>query len=167
MTTNTTTNIFAGHIRIDDAKKVIEITKRLKKEATIFGSDAREFLNEAKRQNPGYTVRVATARKTGLYDKVKMDDILYYVEKHSGKDSEEWKILEELRGKTTKELKEIYDKGYIFETEETASFLTIKKWFFNTYSELNKKKEERKKRIDKILAEAEKRAEAANEAVSA
>lgn len=154
MTTNTTTNIFAGHIRIDDAKKVIEITKRLNKEATIFGSDAREFLNEAKRENPGYTVRVASARKTGLFDRIKMDDIVRYVENHSGKESEEWKTLEELRGKSVKELKEIYDKGYIFETEETATFFEIKNWFFNTYSDINKKKEERKKRIEAILAEA-------------
>lgn len=165
MTTTTRTpnaNIFAGHIRIDDSKKVIEISKRLNKESAIFGSAAREFVNEAKRENPGYTVRVASARKTSLYDRIKMDDIVRYVETHSGKESKEWKTLEELRGKNVKELKEIYDQGYIFESEETASFFEIKTWFFNTYTDIKKKKEDRKKRIDDILAEAAKRAEAAN-----
>ena len=149
-----TNNIFAGHIRINDSKKVIEISKRLDKESAIFGSAAREFVNEAKRENPGYTVRVATTRKNSLSDRIKMKDILYYVEKHSGKESAEWKALEELRGKSAKELKEIYAEGYIFEVEETTSFLTIKKWFFGTYPELNKKNDDRKKRIEAILAVA-------------
>jgi hypothetical protein len=150
----TTKNIFAGHIRINDSKKVIEITKRLDKESAIFGSAARNFVNEAKKENPGYTVRVMTKRKNSLSDRIKMKDILYYVEKHSGKESKEWKALEELRGTSVKELKEIYDKGYIFEVEETPSFPTIKKWFFNTYTELDKKNVDRKNRINAILAEA-------------
>lgn len=147
-------NVFSGHIRINDSKKVIEISKRLEKESAVFGSAAREFINEAKKENPGYVVRVSTSRKKNLYDRIKMKDILYYVEKHSGKDSKEWKALEELRGKSAEELKKIYDEGYIFEVEETTSFPKIKEWFFKTYPKINKKKEDRKNRIDEILAEA-------------
>lgn len=48
----------------------------------------------------------------------------------------------------------------VFEVEETASFVTIKKWFFDTYSELSHKADNRQKRINQILAEAEAKAKA-------
>ena len=78
-------------------------------------------------------------------------------------------LIREFIGELDKEMKK--DAASIFETVDSASFFQIKKWFFDTYSELNKRTENRQKRIKAILADAEekaaKRAEAANEAVSA
>ena len=75
------------------------------------------------------------------------------------------KALLELRGTS------VQDANSIFEVVDSASFATIKKWFFTTYPEIGNKTENRKNRISQILAEAKakaaKEAEAANEAASA
>jgi hypothetical protein len=56
------------------------------------------------------------------------------------------------------------EAGDVFAVEETASFATIKKWFFDTYSELSHKADNRQKRISQILADAEAKAKAKAEA---
>ena len=71
------------------------------------------------------------------------------------------KELLELRGTSVKEA------GNKVDADEYAGFNTIKEWFFLTYPELAKKSDTRKNRINAILAEAAKRAEAAKNAASA
>jgi hypothetical protein len=65
------------------------------------------------------------------------------------------KALLDLRGKSIKETKSILD------VEETATFAEIKNWFFNTYSEIKNKSEDRQNHINAILAEAAKNAASA------
>lgn len=150
-----TRNVFSGEqVFINHAKKALEISKNFDKEASIFNSDCYNTLKAAKQDFPTYRVVVKSSSKKNLESKIKMKDILYYVEKHSGKDSTEWKALEELRGDSAKELKEKNKEGRIFEIEETASFFAIKKWFFETYPEIQKRFDERKKRIEEIVAGA-------------
>ena len=145
----------AGSIRINHSKRAIEITKAFNKLASIYGSEAYNALKGAKADYPTYRVCIKSSSKKKIEDRITMPDILYYVEKHSGADSEEMKTLIELRGTSIKETQNI------LEIEETASFPKIKKWFFNTYPEIEKKTENRKRRIDEIIAKAAKNAEAA------
>lgn len=142
-------------IIINERKRTIEITKAFNKKASIFGSDEYKMLKEAKADFPTYRVVVKAASKRTLENRITMNDIIHYVAKTSGEDSEQMKTLLELRGKSVKEA------GDIFEIEETANYTDIKKWFFATYSELAEKTEKRQKRIDEILAQAAKNNEAA------
>lgn len=150
-----------ANIIISTRKNAIEITKDFQKRASIFGSEEYNQLKAAKADFPTYRVCVKAAPKRKFEDYITMQDILYYVENHSGKDSKEMKELEELRGTSFK------DAGNVFEMEEAASFAIIKKWFFNTYSELANKTDSRKNRINQIIANAEAKAKAAAEANAA
>ena len=148
MTTNST-------IILNDSKRTITITKTFSKLASIYGSDEYNALKGAKLDNPGYRVVVKSPAKKKIEDRITMKDIITYVEAKSGAESEEMKKLIDLRGKSIKETKSILD------VEETATFAEIKKWFFNTYSEIKNKSENRQNHINAILAEA------ANNAASA
>ena len=143
-----------ANIVLNARKNAIEITKSFEKKASIFNSKEYLELKAAKMDFPNYQVVVKNSSKRKLEDRITMKDIVYYVTEHSGEDSEEMKQLKELRGKSLKEA------GDVFEVEETASFVTIKKWFFDTYSELSHKADNRQKRINQILAEAEAKAKA-------
>ena len=151
---STRRNTLTNQIVINHAKKALEISKDFDKEASIFNSDCYNTLKAAKQDFPTYRVVVKSSSKKSLESKIKLKDILYYVEKHSGKDSTEWKALEELRGNSAKELKEKNKEGRIFEIEETASFFAIKKWFFETYPEIQDRVDKRKKRIEELVSGA-------------
>ena len=148
MTTNST-------IIINDSKRTITITKTFNKLASIYDSEEYKKLKGAKLDNPGYRVVVKSPAKKKIEDRITMKDIITYVEAKSGAESEQMKTLLDLRGKSVNETKSILD------VEETATFAEIKKWFFNTYSEIKNKSENRQNHINAILAEA------ANNAVSA
>ena len=148
MTTNST-------IILNDSKRTITITKTFSKLASIYGSDEYNALKGAKLDNPSYRVVVKSPAKKKIEDRITMKDIVAYVEAKSGAESEQMKTLLDLRGKSVNETKSILD------VEETATFAEIKKWFFNTYSEIKNKSENRQNHINAILAEA------ANNAASA
>lgn len=150
-----------SNIIINTRKHALEITKDFQKKASIYGSEAYNELKSAKADFPTYRISVKTSKKT-FEETITMKDIVFYVEKISGKDSAEMNTLIELRGTSVQNAKNI------FEVVDSASFATIKKWFFTTYPEIGKKTENRKNRISQILAEAgAKAAEAADEAASA
>lgn len=151
---STRKNLLTNQIVINHAKKALEISKKFESEACIFGSDAYNLLKAAQIEFEDYHVSVRSSSKKTLEEKVKLKDIIFYVEQHSGKESEAWKELEELRGKSVEQLKEELGEGYLFETQEAASFFLIKKWFFKTYPELKQKSADRQKRIEEIVAGA-------------
>lgn len=142
-------------IVINNRKNAIEITKVFNKKASIFGSDEYKLLKEAKADFPAYRVVVKAASKKTFENRITMNDIIRYVAKTNGEDSEQMKTLQELRGKSVKEA------GDIFEIEATANFMEIKEWFFLTYPDLAEKTKKRQKRIDEILTQAAKNNEAA------
>ena len=144
-------------ITINYAKKAIEISKDYAKKSAIYGSNEYNELKNAKADFPTFRVSVKTAPKRKFEDKLTMKDMATYIREHSGAESAEMKTFAELRGVPVKYA------ANVFETVESAKFSDIKKWFFLTYSELSKKTEIRRSRIDEILEEAAKRAEAANE----
>jgi hypothetical protein len=81
-------NNCAGSISINTRKRALEITKDFQKKANIYGSEEYNALKEAKADFPTYRVIVKTHKKT-LEDTITMKDIVFYVEKTSGKESEE------------------------------------------------------------------------------
>lgn len=137
-----------SNIIINNRKHSIEITKAFEKKASIFGSEEYKQLKEAKLDFPTYAVRVKTVSKRKIENRITLNDIVAYVEKHCGEESKEMSELRELRGTSIKEAEGI------FNVEETASFADIKKWFFNTFPELANKITQREERIAEILTEA-------------
>ena len=141
-----------ANITINNRKNAIEITKGFEKKARVFNSKEYNELKAAKADFPTYRVVVKSSSKRTIQSRIKMKDIVYYVEKH-GSEAEK-QTLKELRGKSAEEAKKANAEGYIFEMEESASFAAIKEWFFNTYSEIAEKTQKRNDRIEEILAAA-------------
>lgn len=137
-------------ILVNDRKRALEISKQFNKAASIYGSPEYKALKGAKADNPTYRVVIKPSPKRTFEDRITLDDIVLYVNKKSGMDSEQMKALKELCGVSIKEA------GNKFDAVESANFMEIKKWFFLTYPELSTKKEKRQNRIDEILAEAAK-----------
>ena len=148
-------------IIVNYRKNAIEISKTFSKKAAIYNSQEYNDLKAAKADFPTYRVCVKSTPKRSMEDKITMKDILYYVESKSGAESEEMETLKKLRGTSVKEAKKASMDGYIFEVEEAATFMKIKKWFFATYPELAEKSIKRQELIDEILAEAAKSAASA------
>ena len=143
-----------NNIIINRTKKAIEISKQFSKEASIYGSDAYKDLKDVQKDFPKFRVCIKSTPKRSWKDRITLRDIIYYVENHSGKDSEEMKALQELRGTSAKSATESKGKESTFEMDESASFFQIKKWFFQTYPELAHKTEKRQARIEEIISEA-------------
>ena len=141
------TNIF-----INNRKSTIEITKAFEKKACVFNSDEYNELKAAKADFPTYRVRVKSAPKRKIEDRITLNDITNYVRKHCGDNSKEMQMLVELRGTSLKESDDI------FEVEESAGFTEIKHWFFGVFPELADKTAKRKERIAEIVAGAAKSA---------
>ena len=146
-------------ISINFRKNALEVTKDFYKKASVFGSIEYNELKAAKADFPTYRVSIKANPKRRIEDRMTINDMVLYIEKHSGKDSIEMKTFEDLRGVSAKEA------GNRGDAIESAKFHELKEWFFNTYSELADKTTNRQKQIDKILAEA--KAKAAKTAASA
>ena len=150
-----------NNIFINYSKRALEITKKFRDEASIYGSHAYNELKEAKADFPTFRVCVRTTPKRKFEDKVDTKDMMLYIENHSGKDSAQMKEFLELRGKTVKEA------GNRCDAVDAATLSEMREWFFLTYPELSKKTETRKNRINKILEDAAKNAGAEQNAASA
>lgn len=144
-----------NNIYINYRKHAIEISKTFSKKASIYNSDEYNELKGAKADNPTFRVEVKSGAKRKIEDRIKMRDIINYVKEKSGEESKEMETLKELRGKS------VAEAGGILKAEETATFSEIKRWFFDTYSEVKEKTQKRQNRIDAILAEAAKNAASA------
>lgn len=149
-----------NNIIINTRKNALEITKDFQKKASLFGSAEYNELKAAKVDFPTYRVSVKSAPKRKIEDRMTLNDMMLYIEKHSGKDSAQMKQFVELRGVSVK------DAGNRGDAVESAKFHEIKAWFFATYPELAEKTANRQKQIDAIIANA-KAVEAADEAASA
>jgi hypothetical protein len=149
-----------ANIIINNRKNAIEITKEFQKKASIFESNEYNELKRAKADCPTYRVCVKSAPKRKIEDRMTINDMMLYIEKHSGQNSLQMKTFKELRGVSVK------DAGNRGDAIESAKFHEIKEWFFATYSELAEKTANRQKQIDAIISNA-KAVEAADEAASA
>ena len=148
-------------LRVNHAKKVVVVSKAFDKAASRFDSEAYNIRKRVLEENPGYSIIVKPSSKKNFENMLTAKDIYYYVEKHSGKDSEEMQELLTLRGVSLK------DAESVFEVEDAASFPKIKAWFFACYPDIGKKTANRQKQIDDIIKKATERTEAAKNAASA
>ncbi len=144
-----------SNILINTRKRALEITKDFQKKASIYGSIEYNDLKAAKADFPTYRVSIKTAPKRKIEDRMTLNDMMLYIEKHSGKESAQMSQFKELRGTSVK------DAGNRGDAVESAKFQQIKEWFFLTYPDIAAKTEKRQNRIDEILAEAAKNAASA------
>jgi len=129
------------NIKINFAKNTIEISAAFEKKASIYGSDAYRELMNAKHDFPEFTVEVVKpAKAKGSRIRLTYDFMERHISKKSGKDSDQMKTFNILRGKVENE------DGIA----ERASIGEIKLWFLNEYPEI----ENARKEIDKIIAKA-------------
>ena len=90
------------NISINFTKKALEISKDFSKKASVFGSDAYNELKAAKKDFPTFRVSVKQAPKRKIEDRITMNDIVMYVTKKSGENSEQMNALKELRPSRTR-----------------------------------------------------------------
>lgn len=125
------------NIRINETKRVIEVTKAFAKEASKYGTMEYRELQEVRRDYPNFKVvtRSAGKNKDG-FKGLTLDYMETYIKKHS-----EIEIENEETGEKSKRdlLVEFYgycgkdEKGNKVDFSKTAPYGKIKKWFLETY----------------------------------
>ena len=131
-----------ANIKINRKNNTIEITKTFDKAASKFGSEEYNLLKDARNDNPGFRVVVKTSKQKR--DSTKGLDYKYmeaYIKKH---DDENGTIMEEfltMRGKIDDDF-----------TVGSRSYGEIKKWFLNTYPEIEKFEKKRDELLNKKSA---------------
>ena len=125
------------NIRINETKRVIEVTKAFAKEASKYGTMEYRELQEVRRDYPNFKVvtRSAGKNKDG-FKGLTLDYMETYIKKHR-----EIEIENEETGKKSKRdlLVEFYGycgkdkKGNKVDFSKTAPYGKIKKWFLETY----------------------------------
>lgn len=112
-------------VRINHSERTIEITKKFAKEASVYNSPAYKELKEIRNDNPGYSVVVReVSKKTSACNKITLKTMENYIKMH------------DTDGKIMEEFKKLRDEK-VGENLHKTTFFQIKKWFFETYSELS------------------------------
>lgn len=115
-------------IRINEAKRVIEVTKGFYKEASKFGTEEYKMLKEARNDFPTFKVVTnKTASKSNGFKGLTLEYMENYIKGHDT-DNEIMSEFNILCGKD--------QEGNKVEFAESASYGEIKKWFLNTYPQI-------------------------------
>lgn len=141
-----TNNTFAAPataqtIKINRAKRTIEINKTFEKAASRFGSDEYVALTTAIHDNPGFVVKVVSGKvkSSNPYSGLDYAFMKKYIEKHdNGEQSIMAKFLE-LRAQ---------DEQSIEMGSKSADFHVILDWFLETYPEVKKYHEDREAELE-------------------
>ena len=126
-------------ITISYTTNTIDITKKFAEAAGKFGSDEYKELQQARRDNPGFTINVIAAKKKTTKNNFAGLTFKYmesYIEAHDNKEKTIMAEYLELRGKSN----EAMEIG-----AESASIFEIKKWFLNQFSEIKEFYEKRER----------------------
>ncbi|MDY3031086.1 MAG: hypothetical protein SOS24_04920 [Clostridia bacterium] len=124
-------------IRINEAKRVIEVTKGFYKEASKFGTEEYKMLKEARNDFPTFKVVTRSAGKNrDGFKGLTFDYMEKYIKEHR-----EIEIANKETGEKSKRdlLVEFYEKcgkdanGKKVDFSKTESYGTIKKWFLEVY----------------------------------
>ena len=105
--------------------RTIELTKAEANKAKKYGSEEYIALQNARRDNEGYTLVVlATKKNTSKNSRITLEDMRRYISFH---DDVNGSIMKEFKERSKKKVDgELY--GY--------NFFALKKWFFETYPEV-------------------------------
>ena len=115
-------------IRINEAKRVIEVTKGFYKEASKFGTREYRELQEVRRDYPNFKVVTnKTASKSNGFKGLTLEYMENYIKGHDT-DNEIMSEFNILCGKD--------QEGKKVEFAESASYGEIKKWFLNKYPQI-------------------------------
>ena len=110
------------NITINYKNASIEITKTFAKQARVFNSTEYKLLQEARRENNGFTVVVVAPKKNSSKNgKVTLADMERYISFH---DDEEHSIMREFNAR-----RHAKENGALC----AHSFFEIKKWFFEVF----------------------------------
>ncbi len=116
------------NIRINERKRIIEVTKAFAKEASKFGTEEYSNLQEVRRDYPNFkVVTKKTASKSNGFKGLTLDYMAKYIAEHDTDN----KVMTEFNILCGKD-----HEGNKVEFAEAASYGEIKKWFLNTYPEI-------------------------------
>ena len=134
-------------MKINMAKRAIELTSTEAKEAFEYGTEAYKALQNARRDYPTYKVQVIKVRKKDPLKNLKLDKIQKYVATHDDEQKTKTKELEKLIGKFEHDDNDI-------KLDQSASFVEIKGWFLKAYPEIEQYIKDSKAEINRILGKA-------------
>lgn len=152
--TATTTTAAALNIKINRAKRTIEISKTFEKAASRYGSDEYIALTAAQHDNPGFAIKVVSSKvkNNNPYAGLDYDFMKKYIERHD--DDKHSNMTEFLEMRAQDELS--IELG-----AKSAAFHEILDWFLDTYPEVKKYHEDREAKLEarrqKMAADKEKR----------
>ena len=113
-------------MKINYANRTIEITKAFANKAKNYGSNEYALLQEARKDNRGFSVVViASKKKSAKNSRITLADVERYISAHDDEQKSKMSEFEALR--SAKEHGELYAK----------SFFEIKKWFFEAFPEVD------------------------------
>lgn len=114
-----------NNIKINEAKRVIEVTKAFVNKASVYGTIEYKELREVRNDFPGFKVVTKNAgKKNGQFKGLTIDYMKKYIEEHNEEYIEDFCVLCG-RDKNWEEL----------EFAATATYGEIKAWFLKKYPE--------------------------------
>jgi len=120
----------------------IEMTKTEAKAASIYGSDAYNDLQNAKRDNPGFAVVVVkTAKKRDCFKGLTIEFMKDYIEKHDDEEKSNMADFNRLCGKD--------EEGKALNMS-AASYGEIRMWFLSAYPEFEAYTQKRDELLNSI-----------------
>lgn len=118
------------NIRINEAKRTIEVIgKAFAKKASVYGSEAYEMLQSARKDYPAFKVVSVcdSKKKTIEYKGLTYEYMEMYIEKHDDEDKSKMAAYRNLRA---------LDEEAEIAFAESCSYHEIKEWFLNEFSEI-------------------------------
>ncbi len=133
-------------ITINRKNRTIEISKAFDKLASRFGSNEYQQLQEARRDNPGFTIVVKKGTKNNnLLPRLSYKFMEDYITAHDNEEQtimNDYKILRAI----SEEAQEMGGKS--------ASYEEVERWFYDTFPQIVEFREKQKKIIEKRKQEA-------------
>lgn len=150
MTTTTTTLI------VNTTKRTIEMSKTFAKAASIFGSEAYNDLQAARRDNPDFRIVTVTRKGTkNAFKGLTCEYMEKYIAAHDDENGSRMAEYKMLRGTS--------EAGKSAQAA-TVNYAEIKEWFFMTFPEIEKFHSDREELLKKIAERREAKQAARNAA---
>ena len=131
------------NVTLNHENKTIEITKQFKKAACRFGSEEYKAIKEAVDAHPGYRVVTKTVKKTDSYKGLTFAFMEKYIKSHDDENKSIMAEFNELRAKS----EEAIALGF-----DSMTYGEIKKWFFETFPEIEAFQARREAILNKAIA---------------
>lgn len=131
------------NVTLNHENRTIEITKQFKKAACRFGSEEYRAIKEAVDAHPNYRVVTKTVKRTDSYKGLTFDFMEKYIKAHDDENKSILAEFNELRAKS----EEAVAMGF-----DSMTYGEIKKWFFETFPEIEAFQKRREAILNKSVA---------------